>query len=46
VHSAGSPLLDAAAEAMVKGATLPPFPAAMPQDSVTITVRIRYALTN
>jgi periplasmic protein TonB len=46
VRSAGSPTLDAAAEAMVRGATLPPFPAEMTEDTITVTVQIRYALTN
>lgn len=46
VRSAGSPVLDAAAEAMVRDATLPPFPAGMPQQTATVTVAIRYALTN
>nr|WP_294563084.1 energy transducer TonB [uncultured Rhodopila sp.] len=46
VSSAGSPLLDAAAEKMVGEATLPPFPAGMPQQTATLTVPIRYALSN
>jgi periplasmic protein TonB len=46
VHSAGSAVLDAAAEAMLRDATLPPFPATMPQDEVTVTVQIHYKLTN
>jgi protein TonB len=46
VSSAGSPLLDAAAERMVSDATLPPFPAGMPQQTATLTVTIRYALSN
>jgi protein TonB len=46
VRSAGSPVLDAAAEAMLRSATLPSFPAGMPQDSITATVQIRYTLTN
>nr|WP_294504507.1 energy transducer TonB [uncultured Rhodopila sp.] len=46
VSSAGSPLLDAAAEKMVGDATLPPFPAGMPQQIATLTVTIRYALSN
>jgi protein TonB len=46
VHSAGSSMLDAAAEAMVRNAMLPPFTAGMSQDTVTITVQIRYALTD
>jgi protein TonB len=46
VRSAGSAMLDAAAEAMVRHAALPPFTAGMSQDTVTVTVQIRYALTN
>lgn len=45
-RSAGSLTLDTAAEAMIRNATLPPFSAGMAQDAVTITVQIRYALTN
>jgi protein TonB len=44
VHGSGSPRLDAAAEAMLHNATLPPFDTAMPQVPVTATVQIRYAL--
>jgi protein TonB len=46
VRSAGSPTLDEAAEAMVRNATLPPFTAGMALDRVTVTIQIRYALTN
>jgi len=46
VSSAGSPALDAAAAKMVGDATLPPFPAGMPQQTATLTVTIRYALSN
>jgi protein TonB len=46
VRSAGSSMLDTAAEAMVHNATLPPFTDGMSQDTVTVTVQIRYALTN
>jgi TonB family protein len=46
VSSAGSPVLDAAAEKLVGDATLPPFPAGMPQQTATLTVTIRYALAN
>ena len=46
VHGSGSSLLDEAAEGMVRGATLPPFTAGMTEDTVTVTVQIRYALTN
>jgi protein TonB len=44
LRSAGSPLLDSAAEAMVRDAMLPPFPAAMPQAVATVNVTVRYAL--
>lgn len=44
VHSSGSHLLDAAAEDMLRGATLPRFDPAMRQAPVTATVQIRYAL--
>ncbi len=46
VRSAGSPVLDAAAEAMVRNGTVPPFPTEMTQDRVTVTVQIRYALAD
>jgi protein TonB len=46
VSSAGSPVLDAAAEKLVGDAILPPFPAGMPQQTATLTVTIRYALAN
>jgi protein TonB len=46
VRGTGAPVLDAAAEAMVRNGTVPPFPAEMPQDRVTVTVQIRYALTD
>lgn len=39
-------MLGAAAEAMLRGATLPSFPATMTQDRITITVRVHYALTD
>ena len=45
-RGSGSSVLDAAAEAIVRNATLPPFPTGMPQEKVTVTVQIRYALTN
>jgi len=45
LSSAGSPVLDGAAEAMVRDAALPPFTAAMLRDTVSVTVTIRYALT-
>jgi periplasmic protein TonB len=46
VGSAGASVLDAAAENMLHGAMLPPFTAEMPQDKVTVTVRIRYTLAD
>jgi protein TonB len=46
VHGAGSAVLDAAAEAMLRGATLPAFPDSMSLERITVTVRLRYALTN
>ncbi len=46
VRGAGSDLLDSAAVAMVRNATLPPFPASMPQQTASVTVTIHYALTN
>jgi protein TonB len=44
VRSTGSAILDAAVLSMLRGANLPPFPAAMTQDQVTVTIQIRYAL--
>ena len=44
VSSSGSASLDEAAQAMLRGARLPPFPAGMTQAQVTATVPIRYAL--
>jgi protein TonB len=46
VNSAGSSVLDAAAQSMLRGAILPPLPPTMSQDKVTMTVRIHYRLTN
>ena len=40
----GSAILDAAVERLLRGARLPPFPAGMGQDQVTVTLQIRYAL--
>jgi periplasmic protein TonB len=45
MRGSGSPALDAAAEAMVRGADLPPFAAGMAQNTVTVTMQIRYALS-
>ena len=46
MSSSGDQVLDAAAEDMLRRATLPPFPASMPQDKVKVTVPIRYQLRN
>jgi periplasmic protein TonB len=43
-QSSGSAILDEAARAMLRGATLPPLPPTMTQERVTVTVTIRYAL--
>ena len=42
--STGSAALDEAVQAMLRDARLPPFPAGMTQDQVTVTVTIRYQL--
>jgi periplasmic protein TonB len=44
VESSGYPDLDAAVESMMRGATLPPFPADMPQTSIKVSVAIRFSL--
>ena len=44
VSSSGSAALDGAAQAMFRGARLPPFPAGMAQDRITVTVPIRFTL--
>lgn len=44
VQGSGSDTLDEAAQAVLRGATLPPFPADMPQAQQTLTVPIRYRL--
>lgn len=44
VRSAGAVVLDDAAEAILRNATLPPFPPDMSQDKITVTVQIRYTL--
>ncbi len=46
LNGSGSPRLDHAAQAILRAASLPPFPAAMPQDRVTVTVQIKYRLTD
>jgi len=42
----GSSMLDDAVLAMLRGASLPPFPATMPQPEMSVTIQIRYALTD
>lgn len=44
IQSSGYPDLDAALEEMMRGATLPPFPADMPQPSISVSVTIRFSL--
>ena len=44
IRSSGYPDLDAALEEMMRGATLPPFPADMPQPSISVSVTIRFSL--
>ena len=44
VGSSGSALLDRAALALLRQASLPPFPAAMAQAPITITTALRYSL--
>ena len=44
VHDSGSPLLDQAALALVRDASLPPFPADMLASEESVTVPIRYQL--
>jgi len=44
VKSSGSPRLDAAAMAMLRGASVPPFDTAMTELRITATVPIRYRL--
>jgi protein TonB len=46
VHGTGSRLLDSAALSLLNGASLPPFPATMAQERITVTVQIRYQLTD
>jgi len=42
--SSGYPDLDESVEAMIHGATLPPFPAEMPQPRMEVSVTIRFSL--
>jgi periplasmic protein TonB len=44
IKSSGYPDLDAALESMMRGATLPPFPADMGQPSIEVSVTIRFSL--
>ena len=44
IKSSGYPDLDAAVDAMMRGATLPPFPAGMDQPSIEVAVTIRFSL--
>ncbi len=44
IKSSGYPDLDAALESMMRGATLPPFPADMDQPSIEVSVAIRFSL--
>ncbi len=44
VESTGHPDLDAALETMMRGATLPPFPAGMDEPSISVSVAIRFSL--
>jgi protein TonB len=45
VKSSGYADLDAAIEVMMRGATLPPFPASMNQSRIPVSVTIRFSLT-
>jgi len=44
LHSTGSDALDQAAQALLRGAAVPPFPPGMTQPAITVTVPIRYEL--
>jgi len=44
IRGSGYPDLDAAVESMMRGASLPPFPADMPQSSIRVSVAIRFSL--
>jgi protein TonB len=44
VTSSGFPDLDAGLEEMMRSAVLPPFPADMPQSSISVSVAIRFSL--
>lgn len=45
VQGSGYPELDAAVDAMMRGAVLPPFPADMAAADIQVTVGVRFALT-
>jgi TonB family protein len=44
IASSGFPELDQSIEEMMRGATLPPFPAGMSQPSMEVSVTIRFSL--
>jgi periplasmic protein TonB len=44
VRSSGSPLLDQAALALLRGAVMPAFPPSMREARITITTTVRYSL--
>jgi periplasmic protein TonB len=46
IKSSGYADLDASIEDMMRGATLPPFPASMPQPRIPVSVTIRFSLTH
>lgn len=46
LQSSGQRILDDAAETMLRHARLPPFPASMPQRSITVTLPLTYHLEN
>jgi outer membrane biosynthesis protein TonB len=45
VSSTGYPDLDASIDAMMRGATMPPFPGDMTASDVEVSVTVRFALT-
>jgi TonB family protein len=46
VRSSGSGVLDAAAEALLRGAALPAFTADMPLNRISVTLQVHYSLTD
>jgi TonB family protein len=44
ISSSGYPDLDQSVEEMMRGATVPPFPAGMPQREMQVSVTIRFSL--